>query len=161
MRVFVPATLPMLALLQDSGRLDAAGNTGFAVTPALREWYAEGDAEELEYAALNDAARASLRLLAADPGAPRRRVVIALDLPGATPDAADGRAAVRLVAPVGLEQVAAVHVDHADAEQTVRAAVEALDAAGTGDADAAALVEEPEGFELLWFATQEIPELVD
>ncbi len=86
----------------------------------------------------NDAARASLRLLAADPGAPRRRVVIALDLPGATPDAADGRAAVRLVAPVGLEQVAAVHVDHADAEQTVRAAVEALDAAGTGDADAAA-----------------------
>jgi hypothetical protein len=65
------------------------------------------------------------------------------------------------VAPVGLEQVVSVHVDDADAEQTVRAAVEALDAAGAGDADAAAAVEEPEGFELLWFATQEIPDLVD
>jgi len=62
---------------------------------------------------------------------------------------------------VDLEQVVSVHVDDADAEQTVRAAVEALDAAGAGDADAAAAVEEPEGFELLWFATQEIPDLVD
>ena len=34
--------------------------TAYAVTPALREWYAEGDAEELEYAALQEAARASL-----------------------------------------------------------------------------------------------------
>jgi hypothetical protein len=161
MRVFVPATLPMLAALQDSGRLDPSGGTGHAVTPALREWYAQADADELDYAALADAATGSLRLLAADPGAPCRRVVIAVDLPDATPDAGGGRSAVRLAAPVGLEQVVSVHVDDAEAEQTVRAAVDALDAAGAGDADAAAAVGEPEGFELLWFATQEIPDLVD
>ena len=161
MRVFLPATLPMLAVLQDSGRLAAVDGIGYAVTPTLREWYAAGDAEELDYAALADAARASLRLLAADPGAPCRRLVLAVDVPDATPDLAAGRAAVRLVSPVGLEQVAAVHLDDGDAEQTVRAAVEALDAARAGDADAEAVVEEPEGFELLWFATQEIPELVD
>lgn len=161
MRVFLPATLPMLAVLQDSGRLEAVDGIGYAVTPTLREWYAVGDAEELDYAALADAARASLRLLAADPGAPCRRVVIAVDVPDATPDMAAGRTVVRLVSPVGLEQVASVHVDNGDAEQTVRAAVGALDAARAGDADAEAVVEEPEGFELLWFATQEIPELVD
>jgi hypothetical protein len=160
MRVFLPATLPILAVLQDSGRLEAVDGIGYAVTPTLREWYADGDAEELDYAALADAARASLRLLAADSGAPCRRVVIAVDVPDATPDMA-GRAAVRLLSPVGLEQVVSVHVDDTDAEQTVRAAVGALDAAAAGDADAEAVVEEPEGFELLWFATQEIPELVD
>ena len=35
----------------------------FAVTPALRERYASGDLEELEYVAMTHAARASLRLL--------------------------------------------------------------------------------------------------
>ena len=54
---------------------------GFAVTPALREAYASGDAEELEYAAMTEAARASLRLLAADPAAPPRRVVLAAEMP--------------------------------------------------------------------------------
>ena len=36
---------------------------GFGVTPAFREWYAQSDTEEMEYAALLAAARASLRLL--------------------------------------------------------------------------------------------------
>ena len=53
----------------------------FTVTPALREWYAQADLEELEYAALTHAARASLWLLLADPDAPRRRVVLAADVP--------------------------------------------------------------------------------
>ena len=43
---------------------------GFAVTPALREWYSSGDEEELEYVAMTHAARASLRLLHGDSGAP-------------------------------------------------------------------------------------------
>ena len=34
------------------------GGTAFALTPALRESYVTGDAEELEYAAMADAARA-------------------------------------------------------------------------------------------------------
>src|SRR5258708_26304093 len=81
MRVYLPATLPTLAELHKTGLVAPAPLTAYAVTPALREWYTEGDSEELEYAALTDAARASLRLLAASPEAPRRRVVVAAELP--------------------------------------------------------------------------------
>jgi hypothetical protein len=160
MRVFLAATLPKLAELHRSGRLMAADGSAFAVTPALREWYIEGDAEELEYAALVEAARASLGLLAADPAAPPRRAVVAADVADAVPDATNGRAAVRFAAPVSIEQVVSLHVDATDAEETVRAAVAAHAAAATGDEDAVIAVEEPEGFELLWYATQELPDLL-
>ena len=93
MRVFLPSTLPALARALQTGQLTSPGQLsdagqagqegsapGFAVTPALREAYASGDEEELEYAALTEAARASLRLLAADPAAPPRRVVLAAEL---------------------------------------------------------------------------------
>lgn len=161
MRVFVPATLPMLAELNASGRLDTVPDgIGFAVTPALREWYTEGDFEELDYAAQAEAARASLDLLADDREAPPRRVVVAVDVPQAVPDSTYGRAAVRLAEPVTLDLVASIHVDDGDAEGTVAAAVAALDAARAGNEDAALAVEEPEGFELLWFATQELPDLL-
>src|SRR6516162_567117 len=73
MRVYLPATLSTLACLLRAGEIGPAPVRGFAVTPALREWYATGDLEELEYVAMTHAGRASLRLLAADPGAPRRR----------------------------------------------------------------------------------------
>ena len=161
MRVFVAVTLPKLAELHQSGQLTASDGSAFAVTPALREWYAEGDAEELEYAALIEAARASLGLLAADPTAPPRRAVVAVDIADAAPDPVNGRAAVRLSGPVRIEQVAAVHVDAADAEPTVRAAVEALGAAAAGDEEAVIAMQEPEGFELLWYATQELPDLLE
>src|SRR4051812_41497815 len=55
--------------------------TGHAVTPELREWYSDGDDEQLEYAAFTRAAQDSLLLLHADPDAPRRRAVIVVDLP--------------------------------------------------------------------------------
>ena len=80
MRVYLPATTSVLRTLLDDGRL-AGPHTAFAVTPQLREFFAvsdaEADTEELEYAALLTAARASLRLLDIDPLAPRRRVVLA------------------------------------------------------------------------------------
>jgi hypothetical protein len=160
MRVFVAATLPRLAGLHQSGLLTADDGEAFAVTPALREWYIEGDAEELEYAALTEAARASLGLLAADPTAPPRRVVVAIDVADAVPDATNGRAAVRLPGPARIDQVASVHVDATDAEETVRAAVEAYGAAAAGDKAAMLAVEEPEGFELLWYAPQELSDLL-
>jgi hypothetical protein len=161
MRVFVPATLPMLADLHRSGRLDVGRQeVGYAVTPGLRESYVVGDSEELEYAALTEAARASLVLLAVDAEAPPRRVVVALDVRQAEPATSHGLAAVQLTEPVTLEQVAAVHLDDGDAEETVRAAVSALDDAEAGDEEAAQAVEETEGYELLWFATQEIPDLL-
>ena len=81
MRVYLPATLPLLAEWHLAGH--AAPGLAGAVTPGLREWYREGDADELEYAAQRVAARLSLEMLAADPGAPRRRVVLAVDVPDA------------------------------------------------------------------------------
>jgi hypothetical protein len=160
MRVFVAATLPKLAELNQSGLLAPGIDSVFAVTPALREWYTAGDAEELEYAALLEAARASLGLLAAEPSAPPRRAVVAADVTAAVPDASNSRAGVRLAEPVRADQVAAVHIDASDAEDTVRAAVEAYARAASGDEDAASAVEEPEGFELLWYASQELPDLL-
>ncbi|MYR58210.1 hypothetical protein GTY54_18880, partial [Streptomyces sp. SID625] len=81
MRVYVPLTLPGLAAAHAAGELGPEPLVAYAVTPALREWYVSDDLEELEYAALNRAALASLRLLAMDPEAPRRRVVVAVDVP--------------------------------------------------------------------------------
>src|SRR5262245_51293212 len=83
MRVYVPLTFPALREAHAAGELagERGGIVAYAVTPGLREWYLSDDSEELEYAALGRAARASLRLLAVDPDAPRRRVVLVLDVP--------------------------------------------------------------------------------
>ncbi|MEU0740011.1 hypothetical protein [Streptomyces sp. NPDC006134] len=167
MRVYVPLTLPGLAEAYRTGELGAAPLVAYAVTPALREWYLSDDIEELEYAALSRAALASLRLLAADPGAPRRRVVVAVDVPdkaaSADPDRGLDPAAlgeVRVVGAVPLAKAASVHVDADDAEADVAAAAEALKAADAGDDDAQFVVDGAEDHELLWYATQEIPNLV-
>ncbi|MFI9802063.1 DUF6912 family protein [Streptomyces sp. NPDC052302] len=170
MRVYVPLTLPGLAEAYKTGDLET-GLVAYAVTPALREWYLSDDIEELEYAALNRAAMASLRLLAADPGARRRRVVVAVDVPDgaavADPDRGLDPSAlgeVRVSGGVRLAKAAAVHVDADDAEADVAAAaaaLEALEAADGGDDDAQFVVDGAEDHELLWFATQEIPNLVD
>ena len=64
MRVYLPATLRMLRQLVEDEQLQPLSGTAFALTPAFRESYATGETEELEYAAMREAARASLRLLA-------------------------------------------------------------------------------------------------
>jgi hypothetical protein len=162
MRVYLPATSTVLRQLLDAREL-AAGQTAFAVTPALREWYVDDDVEELEYAALLEAARASLRLLDADAGAARRRVVIALDAPDAAVEVRDDldRGVVRLDAAVPLAAVASVHVDDAEATAAVTAAAQAITAADLGDEKAQERVDDAEGFELSWYASQEIAELLD
>lgn len=167
MRVYVPLTLPGLAEAYKTGELGAGPLVAYAVTPALREWYLSDDMEELEYAALSRAALASLRLLAADPDAPRRRVVVAVDVPdgaaAADPDRALDPAAVgevRVTGTVPLARSAAVHVDAEDAEADVSAAAGALAAADAGDDDAQFVVDGAEDHELLWYATQEIANLV-
>ncbi|MFJ9742261.1 DUF6912 family protein [Streptomyces sp. NPDC101166] len=168
MRVYVPLTLPSLAEAHKAGELGSGPLLAYAVTPALREWYVSDDLEELEYAALGRAALASLRLLAAESAAPRRRVVVAVDVPdGAVvagpgdeggDEAALGR--VRVTVAVPLAKTASVHVDGEDAEADVRAGAQALAAADGGDGAAQSLVDGVEDHELLWFATQEIPNLV-
>lgn len=167
MRVYVPLTLSGLAEAYRTGRLGTGPLVAYAVTPALREWYVSDDIEELEYAALNRAALASLRLLAADAEAVRRRVVVAVDVPDeaatSDPDRALDPAAlgeVRVARAVPLAKAASVHVDADDAEAEVTAAARALVAADGGDDDAQFVVDGAEDHELLWFATQEIPALV-
>lgn len=167
MRVYVPLTLPGLAEAYETGRLGTEAFTAYAVTPALREWYLSDDIEELEYAALSRAALASLRLIAAEPGAPRRRVVVAADVPDASaavdPDRGLDPAAlgeVRITGPVPLAKAAAVHADADEAESAVAAAADAVGAADHGDDDAQFTVDGADDHELLWYATQEIPGLV-
>jgi len=159
-RVYVPATITMLRQLVADGELRAVGGTAFAVTPALREAYASGDADELAYAAMADAARASLRLLTAG-AEPARRVVVCADVDGVRlrPDLDDG--AVTLPGPLGGSAVAAVYVDLPDAADAVRAAAEVVDAADLGDPDAEFTIGDADDHELAWYAPQEVPFLLD
>ena len=164
MRVYLPATVPLLARLSADGELPLPD--GFAVTESLRGWYADGDEEELEYAALTAAARASLRQLAAEPDAARRRVVIASDIPDgritvAKPsDEAAEPGVIKITGSVRLVDVAALHVDEAGAQEYVTAAARALPAADEGDPDALFTVESVEDYDLLWFAAQELGDLL-
>jgi len=165
MRVYLPSTLSGLRTLLDAGELGAPPVPGFAVTPALREWYAEGDDEELEYAAMTLAARASVRLLdrelVLDPTAAARRVVVVAEVTAVEPAPDVDRAAVRVLEPVPLRLVQAVHVDGPGAAADVRAAAEQLVEADLGSEDAAFVVEQAEGHELQWYATQEIGPLLE
>ncbi|MDT0343035.1 DUF6912 family protein [Streptomyces litchfieldiae] len=167
MRVYVPLTLSWLARLHKAGEAGPAPLTAYAVTPALREWYLSGNEEELEYAALSRAAQASLRLLAMDPTAARRRVVVAADVPDRTAVADPDRALdaealgeVRLTEPVPLAKIAAVHVDAPDAAADIAVAADAVGAADLGDDDARFTVDGAADHELLWYAVQEIDGLV-
>src|SRR5699024_12222782 len=84
-RVYVPATVGMLQTLQAEGVLHAYSGTVFALTPSLRESYNSGSSEELEYAAMGEAALASLRLLAADEETEyMRRAVVSADVEDVT-----------------------------------------------------------------------------
>ncbi|MEH1097758.1 DUF6912 family protein [Micromonospora sp. CPCC 205561] len=159
-RVYVPATVPMLTLLRGPGLPVAAAH---AVTPALREWYAEGDEEELEYVAFTRAAQDALQLLRADPDAPRRRVVVSVDLPAAKAGRGDGElgsSAVDLDEPVPVAAVAAIHVDGADAVRDVTAAVEVVTEALAGDPDAQFTVDGAEDHELEWYDVSELDVLL-
>jgi hypothetical protein len=161
-RLYLPATLPRLEgwLSADEAALDADGPGGlaYAVTPALREWYREADLEELEHAAQVAASIGSLELLATAPDAPRRRVILAADLPDehVTPVSARGRAAVTIAQPAPLKRWASALVDDADAAAVVGTAIDALGPAATGDDDAQFALDEAEAYELGWHAVQEL-----
>jgi Family of unknown function (DUF6912) len=158
MRVYLPFTLPALAKLLGEAQT-AAPARGYAVTPALREWYSSGDEEELEYVAMTQAARASMRMLLDEPGAPPRRVVLAAEVPQDQVVAVAGfdePAVVEIGVPVRLADVVSGHIDDPGAEADVRAAMAALPAADGGDEDAKFTVDGAEGHELMWYATQEL-----
>lgn len=166
MRVYLPATTTVLHQLLDEGRVPGP-LTVFAVTPELRGFYelSDSDEEELEYAALLGAARASLRLLDVDPAAARRRVVLAADLPddAVTPlsDPDTDRGAARASADLTLADVASAHIDTAEAEPDVAAAVAVVLEADLGSEDSQFVVDQAEGHELAWYATQELGPVLD
>jgi hypothetical protein len=164
MRVYVGTTLEQLEALRDKGF--APPVRAHAVTPSLREWYVEGDQEELEYAAFLDAARDSLQLLAAGGAGSGRRVVVAADVPddqvhhepGTLEDSQ--RSAVRLDLPLSAEHAASIHVDDDVALGDVAAAATALAAAQAGDEDAQFTVDGADGHELAWYDVSELDDVL-
>jgi hypothetical protein len=163
MRVYIPATLSALELLVAEGSLQPRSGTAFAVTPALREAYAEGDDEELAEVAIAEAALASLRLLAAESDPRLRRAVLIADAPDDSvtlrPDLDD--AVVRIAGPIALDHIVAAYVDNAAAEPAVKAAVEVIDEADLGDEDAELTVGDAQDHDLAWYANQELPFLLE
>lgn len=176
-RVYIPATLSLLRQWLAASEVRPLAAVAFAVTDALRRQYPDTDEEELEFLALSDAARASLRLLSADAAtAPdlttadgsadagssaMMRVVVAADVPEVTEDDRSDRAAVRLAGPVRWKDVASVHLDGADVAEVVRQAAAAVDAADLGDLDAEFVVGEAESHYLAWYAPGEVRYLLD
>lgn len=166
MRVYIPATVSTLRGLAESRVVTARSGWAFAVTPALREFYTEGDEEEIAHAAFQDAAEASLRLLAGgdEEEFPHRRVVISADIPDhhATPTPENGEAVVRLnPAQINLVDVAAIHVDVPESEAATARAIGVIDAADLGDEDAELLVGDALDNFLAWYDPSELPVLVE
>ena len=161
-RVYCSATVPMLGELRAREAFTPRGEA-HSVTPALREWYAEGDEEELEYVAFTWAAQGALSLLRDDTAAPRRRVVISVDVPDTAmvrrPQELGGSLA-DLLGEIPLSAVAAIHVDDVAAEDDVAAASEAVVRAEAGDSDARFVVDSTEDHELAWFDPTELDQLV-
>jgi hypothetical protein len=101
--------------------------------------------------------------LDADPDAPPRRAVVVADVPDASalPAPALDRAAVTVGSTITMRDVRSVHVDDPAAEADVRAAVAAVIEADLGSADAGFVMDQAEGHELQWFATQELGPLLE
>ena len=157
----------MLQQLVADGSLWPVNGTAFAVTPRLREAYAEGDDDELADVALREAALASLRLLAiaADeaPATRRRHDARCWSPTSATstsrPDLDD--AVVRLPGPVSTRSG-----DRRVRRQCRRRArgqggIEVIDAADLGDEDADLTVGDAQDHDLAWYANQELPFLLE
>ena len=160
MRVYIPATLSMLERLVDNGFIQPVIGTAFAVTPRLRESYAEGDDEELGEVAIGEAALASLGLLAAEPDARPRRTVLIVDA-DATPRPDLDDAVVRIEGRVALDQVTAAYVDNEAAEPAVQAAIAVIDEADLGDEDAELTVGDAQDHDLAWYDRSELPFLIE
>lgn len=166
MRVYVGATLRDLDRLLDAGELGPAPLEGNAVTGPLTAALTDGpnvpDDEELEFTATEDAARDSLRRLAAAGSESPRRVVLVAEVDDGLvrPDPARGDSAVVVDGPIPLRTVRAVHTDDDAAADAVAYAVRTIDPDRPNDepdVDAADALAE---HQLLWYASQEIPALV-
>ena len=167
MRVYIPATLAMLQQLVADGSLQPLSGTAFAVTPTLRESYAEGDDEELAEVALGEAALASLRLLAAEPGDSRAPAAAGgrrgrrprcdrsrRDPISTTPwcGSTGGWRWTRWSPPTSTTPTP---------NRRCRPRSTVVDEADLGDEDAELTVGDAQDHDLAWYATQELPFLLE
>lgn len=140
MRIYIPVTFVGLGRAVSSGSLPASGWRGYQL-PAPAD-----DAETAEYETLRLAADRSLEALRSEPEAPRRRAVVVANVPdGWTEPEPDGT--VVLTRKVPVEKFLAVYADSPDSATAVIQALNGKDSP-IGETD------------LLWFARQELPELV-
>lgn len=162
MRVYIPATFSMLESLQADGVVHARNGWGFAATPELTAFFTSGDLEEIEAVAFDDAALASLRLLAIgdEQRFPHRRVVISADV-AATGEPEMGESVVKVAGPVALDDVAALHIDLAESEQATARAIEQIDAADLGNEDAELAVGDAQDNYLAFYDVSELPFLIE
>lgn len=162
MRVYIPATFSMLKSLDEHGVIHARNGWGFAATPELTEFFTSGDQEEIEAIAFDDAALASIRLLAigGEEQFPHRRVVVSVDVE-AEPQPEMGESVVKLAGPLELKDVAAIHVDVQEAEEATAKAIAAIDAADLGDEDAELAVGDAQDNYMAFYDPSELPVLVE
>lgn len=150
-RIYLPATLRDL---DPTSLADPGPRRAHAVTPGLRAVLPEEDLEGLEHAAHLAAADDSVLRLAADPSAPRLRVVVTAEVdatavvPCADPEAAPSAVEVR--GPIRWDQVRCAHVDEPAAAEDVTAAAEGSPAARDRTAER----------DLLWYDVSELPHVV-
>lgn len=156
----------MLTELNENSVLTARSGWGFAMTPALVEFYTAGDEEEIEHAAFQDAAEASLRLLAIgdEEKFPHRRVVVTADLPAEQVELQpeNGESVVKLSpAQIQLSDIAALHVDLEESEEATKAATAVVDESDLGDPDAELTVGDALDNLMAWYDPTELPFLVE
>lgn len=165
MRVYVPGRFSMLKILAEDARMPVRSGYGFAVTPALREFYTAGDEEEIAHSAFEDAALASIRLLAiGEEQFPYRRVVVSVDVDDAAVDLQPelGESVLKLdPAQIRFDQVAAIHVDTEANEEFTAKAIEVIDAADLGQEDAELLVGDALDQFMAWYDPSELSALVE
>jgi hypothetical protein len=152
--VYLPMTLTGLRAVLDDKLVAPAPLDGYAITAGLRASLPGEDDEELEYAASNRAADASLLRLVGDPQAASLRVVLVVDVDESAADDHDGLdvGAVVLRDEIPFARVMSALVDDpAAASDVARVLAEPGDAAARSDL---------EDHQLLWYATQELPEVV-
>jgi len=166
-RIYLPVTMTQLRGLHENSRLTPSPLLAHAITADFVAATADIDDEEREYVALMAAAHESLQLIAATGGEPRR-VVVSADVDDQYVHGRSGVAtAVEVSTEISLRQCSSVHIDEVGAQTAVAEAVTGLassfgSASASGvDSGAADSIHELDDHELLWFATQEIPDLLD
>jgi len=126
-RIYLPASLLDLVPADGGVRLPLTARRAHAVTAELRELFPDDGDEGLEFAAQLAAADGSLKLLGANPAAPRLRLVLTADVPddvvrGVDDDDA-APSAVDVTAAVTWDAIRCGHVDEPAAEPCVSAAL--------------------------------------